>query len=351
MVSLYLDQIPDQDIGLAFAAEHNIPVFDTVGEALTLGGTGIAVDGVVLIGEHGDYPVNGRGQLMYPRRRLFDSAIAAMVAGGRFVPVFTDKHFSWSYRDAERMFRTAKRLGVPLLAGSSVPLLWRRPAIDWPFGSPMTEAIAVGYGPPESYEFHTLEALQCMVERRKGGETGVVAVHDLPRGSFWGKAAASWSEEVLDAVLKVTGVQDDWHYDARGLLRQAILIEYADGLRASVLRFDRLVSCRAFAGKGEDGILACGFHGDMMPPWRHFGFLVKQMERMFVSGVAPYPAERTLLTTGVLEAAMRSRAAGGVRIETPHLAEIAYTPPEVIPDTGIGFPPPAPSPKDIDLDT
>lgn len=351
VASLYIDQTPEHDIGRAFAAEHGIPVFETIGEALTLGGTGINVDGIVLIAEHGDYPVNARGQTVYPRRHFFDAAVAAMVAGGRTVPVYIDKHLSWSYQDAQYMFDTAQRLNVPLLAGSTVPLIWRSPAVDWPFSSPMTEAIAIGYGPPESYEFHTLEALQCMVERRAGGETGVRAVYDLPRGAFWGRDVKdAWSEEVLEAALAVAGVTGDWHTDARGLLRQAILIEYLDGMRAAVLRFDRLIHSRAFAGKGPDGITACSFQGELQPPWRHFGFLVRQIENMFVTGRPPYPAARTLLTTGILAAAMRSRAAGGVRIETPELA-VGYTPVETIPDTGIGQdPPPAPS-KDIQVDT
>jgi hypothetical protein len=250
------------------------------------------------------------------------------------------------------MYRTAERLGIPLLAGSTVPLMWRSPAIDWPIGTPMTESIAVGYGPPEVYEFHTLEALQCMVERRTGGETGVAAVHDLPRGGFWGPAAKQqWSEDILDAALRVAGVQADWEYDARGLLRQAILIDYRDGLRAAVLRFDRLVHSRTFAGRTDQGqILSCSFEGELQPPWRHAGFLVRQMENLFLTGRPPYSAARTLLTTGILAAAMRSRAAGGVRIETPELA-VEYQSTEHIPDTGIGEEPPRNQNKDINVDT
>lgn len=352
VVSLYLDQHPDNDVGVAFAQDHDIPVFDTVGEALSLGRPGVNVDGVVIIGEHGDYPLNLRGQVMYPRRRLFDASIAAMVVAQRFVPIYLDKHFSWSFQDARYMFDTAARLGIPMLAGSTAPLMWRVPTVDWPYGAPMSKSIAIGYGPPEVYEFHSLEVHQCIVERRQGWETGVRAVQDLVRGSYWGvEAHEPSSKALLGAALESAGVTGDWAYDARGLLRQVIRIDYVDGLTSHILRFDRLVNARAVAAMGENGIVATSFRGELSPPWRHFSFLVRQMERLFTTESTPYPVERTLLTTGILEAAMRSRAAGGPRIETPQLSTIQYTPLEVIPDTGANEMPPFQLAKDINVDT
>jgi len=40
---------------------------------------------------------------------------------------------------------------------------------------------------------------------------------------------------------------------------------------------------------------------------------------MFLTGVPTYPAERTLLVSGVLDALMESRYQGHIRIETPQL--------------------------------
>ncbi|MGH2368669.1 MAG: hypothetical protein ACRDI2_10750, partial [Chloroflexota bacterium] len=61
VASLYTDQVPDNDISRALAAEHGVPLSPTIREALTLGGDTLAVDGVVIVGEHGDYPYNEQG--------------------------------------------------------------------------------------------------------------------------------------------------------------------------------------------------------------------------------------------------------------------------------------------------
>ena len=53
--------------GKGGTAFEGIPIFDTVSEALTLGGKELAVDGVVLVGEHGIYHSNLKGQKYYPR--------------------------------------------------------------------------------------------------------------------------------------------------------------------------------------------------------------------------------------------------------------------------------------------
>lgn len=342
VASLFLDQTPPDDTGRALAARHGIPVSETIGEALGLGRPGVNVDGVLLIGEHGDYPVNERGQILYPRRAFFDAAVAAMVAAGRPVPVFVDKHLSWSFADARRMHDTAVRLGVPLLAGSSVPVTWREPALEWPVGEGMAEAVVVGYGPPEAYEFHALEGLQAMVERRAGGETGVAAVADIPPAALpAARAARRWPEELEVAALLAAGLEGHALRRARATLAHAFLVEYADGLRAAVLRFEQGVADWAFAGRAGGGpVRACRFATEPRRPYGHFTFLVRQIEALVLAGRAPYPPARTLLTSGVLDAAMRSRHLGGVRLPTPELA-IAYDPPAAVADTGLGAPPPA----------
>lgn len=340
VAALYLDQTSIDDIGRPAAAAHGVPVYESIGEAIAVGGTGVAVDGVLIVGEHGDYPDNANGQKLYPRRHLFDAAVAAMVGGGRIVPLFNDKHLSWSFPYARRMVDTAERLGIPFLAGSTVPIAWRSPAVDWPLGAPMAEAVVVCSGAREAYEFHALEGLQCMAERRYGGETGVRAVEDVPAAELRRAAAAGrWSEELEAAALMAAGFEGFRLRRARETLTNAILIDYADGLRAAVLRYDADVDF-AFAGRGDDEAITCRFALQSGRPYGHFTLLVRQIEAMVLTGRSPYPVERTLLTTGILDAAMRARGLGGLHLPTPELA-IAYAPAVDIPDVATGEEPPA----------
>jgi len=340
VASIYLDQTPANDMGVAMAAKHGVPIFDTIGEALSLGGSGIAVDGVLLIGEHGAYPINELGQKLYPRRRFFDAAVSAMTAGGRIVPLFNDKHLSWSFADARRMYDTARRLGIPFLAGSSIPVAWRVPrSFEVPMGTPIEEAVAVGYGPLEAYGYHALEALQCMVERRAGGEQGVRSVQHVS-GDALRQAAdgGRWDAALADAaMLAVAGPERA--AIARTAIEHAFLIEYIDGLKATVLMCAEGVADFSFAARSRGETFACRIALEPGPPYGHFTFLTRQIESLVLTGVSPYPVERTLLTTGMIDAVMRSRHESSARLETPELA-IAYEPVIEVPDTGVNAEPP-----------
>ena len=208
VVGLYIEQFPETDIGRGMAARYEIPLFDMPSSALTLGGDSLAVDGVLLIGEHGDFKVNDKGQKLYPRRRLFEEIVKVFRDSNRSVPVFNDKHLSYSWSDAEWMYGQAQQLGFPLMAGSSVPVAWRLPPLAFRDGIELESALSVYYVPEHIADgvdyaaYHTLEALQTFVERRKGGETGVRAVQLLEGDAAW-KAASQggWSPELLAAAI------------------------------------------------------------------------------------------------------------------------------------------------------
>jgi hypothetical protein len=338
LASMYLEQVDEEDIGVDLAHKHGVPLFESIGEALAIGGTGVNVDGVVLIGEHGHYDENAFGQQLYPRRRFFEAAIAAMVSAGRFVPIFNDKHLDQRFVDAKWMTATAKRLGVPLLAGSTLPLAWRDPALDWPLGVEVSDALVIAYGPIERYGFHALEALQCMVERRAGGETGVRSVHCLEGAAVWTAGREGrWSRALFDAALATipTGPNADPERDTANPI--AFLIEYASGLRGTVILLDEFVASFGFAAQRGDQVDACEFFLQDYPPHGHFTFFLRQIETMMLTGAAPYPAERTLLTTGVLDAAMQSRWTGHLPLATPDL-DVVYTAPASVSETGVDQP-------------
>ncbi|HEY7423151.1 MAG TPA: twin-arginine translocation signal domain-containing protein [Gemmataceae bacterium] len=322
VASLYIDQVTDRDIGRPLAKRWGIPVFKSIAEALTLGRDKLAVDGVLLVAEHGDYPRNDKGQILYPRRRFFEEIVKVFQASGRAVPVFNDKHLSYSWDDAKWMVEQSRKLGFPMMAGSSVPVSYRHPDLQPKPGIDWEKALAVGYGHFEVYGFHTLEALQVMTERRKGGETGVKAVQCLEGKAAWEAAAAGrWDRGLLDAA--VTKVPSKKHGkleedDANALV---YLIEYRDGLHAAAYVSPRHVQEFAFAGrvKGREEPLACWY--ELPKPQRdHFSFLVQHAARMMTTGKTSYPIERTLLTTGMLAFLIDSKSNGHKRIETPELA-------------------------------
>lgn len=341
LASLYIEQSgstqdagPMPDIGHSVAARAGIEVYPTVVEALGCGQPGVNVDGVLLIGEHGDFEFNVYGQKLYPRRRLFDAAVSAMVASNTIIPVFNDKHLAWSTDDAHAMLTTANRLGVPLLAGSTIPLTWREPAgAELPSAAVITEAVAVGYGPREMYGFHILEGLQVHMERRFGGETGVASVRAMA-----GLAArrvlvdGTVSADLLRRALLTQGVQPESLSDAIDSVREVFLIDYSDGTRAAAVNLVRHISSFSFACEGPAVSFDCEMRLDDLTH-DHFTFLVRQIESMVENRRAPYPAERTFLTGGVLDAGMKSLHHSGAEMQTP-LLDVVYSAPGSVPNSG-----------------
>src|SRR5262249_2209643 len=146
VASLYIDQVNDLDIGRPLAKRWKVPVYKSIAEALTLGGDKLAVDGVLIVAEHGDYPTNERGQILYPRRKFFEQVVGVFKDSGRSVPVFNDKHLAASWDDAKWMYDQGRKLGFPMMAGSSVPVTYRHPDLQPEAGTAWERAMSVGYG-------------------------------------------------------------------------------------------------------------------------------------------------------------------------------------------------------------
>ena len=207
VVAAYVDQKPDNDLSRKRSEEFGFRIFPTVAEALRCGGKKLAVDAVLIIGEHGRYPKNEYGQTKYPRYQFFKQATDVFRQDGRAVPVFNDKHLSWRWEWAKEMVDLSRELKFPFLAGSSLPVTWRMPDVDMPLGAKVEEMLCIAIGGVDSYDFHALEAIQCMAERRDGGETGIAAVQALRGTAVW-KAmdggdwdAGGWSPRLFEACL------------------------------------------------------------------------------------------------------------------------------------------------------
>ncbi|HVX67909.1 MAG TPA: hypothetical protein VHA11_14955 [Bryobacteraceae bacterium] len=342
IVSAYIDQRSVKDLSGARALEFGFTLYPTIAEALRCGGAKLAVDAVLIVAEHGDYPRNQLGQVLYPRHKFFMECVDVFEKDGRAVPVYNDKHLSYSFEKARSMVAASRRLRFPVLAGSSLPVTWRLPDLELPLGCEISEALMVGVGGSDAMDFHALEAMQCMIERRGGGETGVRSVELLDGAEVW-KAGEQgrWSKTLLGAALSRSdtplgnAVRDARTEDlvTSGALPElvprpaAYLIEHNDGLKTTLLMLDGAVKDFNFAARVAGlGVRSCQFLLTPVPNVTYSACLVANIEEMFASGRAPYPVERTLLVSGVLERCLTSRAQGNRRLATPHL-KVAYRAP------------------------
>lgn len=342
VVSLYVDQKPEGDLSSQRAREHGFTIYPTIAEALRCGGEELAVDGVVIIGEHGSYPRNSKGQILYPRYEFFQEAVRVFEEDKRAVPIFNDKHLSYSWEKAQRMVHEAKRLRFPFLAGSSLPVTWRLPPVEVPYGAELEEALMVGVGSSDPMDYHALEAMQCMVERRSGGETGIKSVQMLQGDAVW-KAAEQgrWSSRLLEAALsRSDSLQGYSELDSRpqdlahnGQLPtlvknpSAYLIERNDGLQTTLLMLNGALQDFTFATRIKGGeILSTQFFLPPTPNVTYSACLIAKIEDMIVSGRAPYPVERTQIASAMLDRCLDSKVSGFAKILTPEL-DITYQAP------------------------
>ena len=342
LVSLYIDQFPEGDLARGMAKRHNVPIYPTIAEALTLGTSRLAVDGVVIIGEHGKYPKTEMGQTLYPRYKFFKEVVKVFESSGRSVPVFNDKHLSTDWHECVEMVEDSRRLKFPFQAGSSLPVTRRMPAIDMPYGTPLSESVCVAYGSMDSYDIHGLETAQCMSERRKGGEVGIQRVLALRGTKMWEHAAGREStRRLLVAALTrshnlpvkngypTDAVTFEW---ARETFPDgwAYFIDHRDGFRTVLFmlairdfnyaglnsRTGEIISCQMYLPMPTHGSTTADF----------FNPQIRHIERMIVENRAPYPIERTLLTSGMTLAGVESFHRGRA-IETPQMA-VRYTVPK-----------------------
>jgi len=324
--AIYIDQPDTSAFGRDLCRKHNVPIFDTIAGAVTAGTSSIPVDGVLSIGEHGKYPHNEIGQHLYPRRRFMEEITATFEKHGRVVPLFNDKHLGPVWSDALWMYERARDQKIPFMAGSSMPVGFRTAEIEVPLGSDIEAAVGIAYGGLEVYGFHPLELFQSYVERRRGGEHGVRSVQFLEGPALWqavdaGRISTAALNAAFAAVPK-TG-QPDMRQDPQAGL---FLFDYTDGFTGAILYLGCVHGTSIGLKLRNARVpLATAFDERTEPHYPHFAYLLKAIERMIETGRPTYPAERTLLTSGILDRALNSRAQGGKPLLTPEL-KIEYTP-------------------------
>ena len=273
---------------------------------------------------------------------MFQEVVKVFEKSGRTVPVFNDKHLSYDRKKGFQMVATARKMGFPMLSGSSLPVTWRRPELELPLGKKINEAMVVGPGELEIYGIHEIEPLQAMVERRTNGQQGVRRVEYLEGDAVW-KAGDDkrWSWELLESCMGRSQSRNNGdprenckHYFAPATTMvnapspRAFLIEYRDGLKATVLQLDGHVSDITFAAKvdGEKKPASTLFWLPPPPGAAFLEALGRHVETMIDTGVSPLPTERTMLAGGILDWALESRVQRKA-LETPDL-DVTYAPPK-----------------------
>ena len=327
LASLYAEQVPEADMAPVIASETGIRRSASIREALLNPQGRLAVDGVLMIAEHGKYPESDTGQFIFPKRRWFTEIAGVMERAGSVAPVFCDKHLADNYADGKWIYDEARRLRIPLMAGSSVPLTWRYPPIDSKRGARLKQIVVTSHGRLDSYGIHALEAAQALAERRAGAETGVASVRFIEGKEVWSAAAAGlYDRALLDAALSrqrdpvAPGRKVEDAVPRPGLM----VVDYRDGLRVCVFVLEGAVREWAAAWKEESGpVSSTVFWTQELRPFHHFSHQLDGIGRFISSGISPWPLERTLLTTGILDAVLVSKRDGGKIVATPWL-DIKY---------------------------
>jgi sugar lactone lactonase YvrE len=324
LASLFVDQTPKGDTSKTFSQKYGVPLKPSVKDALAVG-----VDGVLLVAEHGDYPKTDAGATVYPKKRLFGEVVKEFERTGKVVPVFNDKHLADNWADAKWMYDTAKAKKIPLMAGSSIPGTWRYPAIDVKRGAKLKQIVGLSYHTLDAYGFHGLEFLQALAERRAGGETGVVRVRCLVGPAVWAaEKEAIFDRKLLDAALaslKERPIPKGKTVEELVKEPNLIVVDYADGLRVNMFTLNYVIAEWSAAWQTDDGkIEACTTYTQEARPFTHFSVLLKGIEKMVLTGRPTWPVERTLLSSGILDAALLSQKAGGKPIETPYMKDVKY---------------------------
>lgn len=318
--AFFVDQFPNNDMAREQAAEYGVTVYPDTASALRLGTAKLAVDGVAVIGEHGNYPRTPRGNVMYPRRRHFDEITRVFEQDGRVVPYFNDKYLAYEWDDAQHMYDRVRAMKIPFFCGSSLPHTWRRPPLEFPRGGvELDEVMAVSFSDLEEHGYHAVELMQAMAERRKGGETGIESIRCVEGDAVWN---LGWSKDLLDAALRHRANPG---YGKECKQPQAIQVRYKDGLKGTILNLNGMTLDYLFAARDKAGRIHSSCFYIQLYVHNHWSFMVRAFEELVLTRKQAMPIERTLLSTGITLFGLESRLKGQQWLATPQLSSIQYS--------------------------
>lgn len=256
-------------------------------------------------------------------------------------PVFVYGPLGSGLDAAQRHVDLAASRGLPLLAGTELPVTWRLPPVDVKPGTPLTDALVVVQGGSPRAELDALECLLPVIERRAGGETGVRRVQRLEGDALWKAGERKrWSWALLAAALsRSDSPQGDAVKDGRtqdlvglGLVRQLArhphgwLVEHRGGLRSALLVLDGVVADYNFAVMtASREIISAQILRPPAPAQQAFSNLAAVVEDFFRTGKPLWSAGRSMLEAGLLDAFARLQTQGKSETKTPDLA-IRYQP-------------------------
>jgi hypothetical protein len=346
VASLYIDRMEPTDVGRRISETYGITVARSISEALTLGSGSLAVDGILIAGGSEYKDTDGALLTHDLRFKFFEQIVEVFRRSGRSVPVFCAGYLSTNWDQAKRMHQWSREMKFPLMAGSSPPVTFRRPDLDYPlpadfddaplgdtahhnfaFGVDFDEALVVcPHGTAAG--FCALETLQAFLERRRAGETGIRSLECLLDGAVWRSAQEGrWSKELMQVALTRaeklgTGRAEDVEHPVLWL------IEHDDGTQSAILSLGEIVSeyLAAFRLKGRKEIDSTLCYTPVESA-NDFSMLAEGFSQMVITGMSPYPVERNLLATGAFLQLSGPKLQNGGRMETPML-QIPYTAPE-----------------------
>ncbi|MGI2295068.1 hypothetical protein [Paenibacillus sp. GXUN7292] len=321
VASLYLDQYPANDSGRETAARLSVPLLPSIRETILHAERRGGLQGVIMIGEHGDYPLDEWGRKQYPRYRFMNETLDALAELDLRVPIFSDKFLSYRADQSVRMFENLSNRAIPFMGGSSIPLAPRRnmPA-DHHLDS-AREWLVVSFSSEfEAYGYHALEVLQSLAERREGGESGIAGIDVMHGGAVWeAMERRQWPEDLLLAALKPVRAADTSHPRESSDTTYLLTVHYKDGSRGYVIQQTRLAEQWSFALRdGNGNIFESVCLSDNNWPFRHFDRMTNAIEQFIISSQPPFPAERILISSCLINRAMESLHKGRY-VATPEL--------------------------------